>query len=135
MRIWSLNLNLNHRNRLERSRSQMISPSMVMGLGLSHSLPMPTLIDVNLSVPTLGWQEFLDRFRWSQGQHLTAIGPTESGKTTLIKELLDKAYLDGTHPWQAVAATKPMDEVVDDFVPRGFHRLPEWSVADAEITP
>lgn len=97
---------------------------------------MPTLTDPStLSVPTLPWQEFLDNFRWEQGEHLTAIGPTKSGKTTLIQELLDKAYRDGTHPWQAVAATKPMDEVVDAFVPRGFHRLPEWVVADANITP
>jgi len=87
------------------------------------------------SVPQLHWRDFLDSFRWRQGQHLTAIGPTESGKTTLIRELLEKAYYDGTHPWQAVAATKPMDEVLDTFEPIGFIKVPEWTVADPDITP
>lgn len=96
---------------------------------------MPTLTSIAEGVPTVTWDEFLDSFRWKQGQHLTAIGPTESGKTTLIGELLDKAYRDGTHPWQAIAATKPMDEVVDSFVPKGFMRLSEWNVADPDISP
>lgn len=96
---------------------------------------MPTLNPIAEGVVTAGWDEFKDSFRWVQGQHLTAIGPTESGKTTLIRELLDKAYYEGTHPWQAIAATKPMDEVLDTFVPRGFVKVPEWTVADPEITP
>lgn len=90
---------------------------------------------ISSSIPTLSWSEFQDQFNWRQGQHLTAVGPTESGKTTLIKALLKRAYEDGTHPWQAIAATKPMDEVVDDFIPEGFLKMPEWTVADPEITP
>lgn len=96
---------------------------------------MPTLDPVASAVQTVSWSEFLDSFDWRQGQHLTAVGPTESGKTTLIRELLKKAYYDGTHPWQAIAATKPMDEVIDTFMPEGFLKLPEWNVADPDITP
>jgi hypothetical protein len=96
---------------------------------------MPTLSPIASGVDELTWDEFLHSFRWQQGQHLVAIGPTESGKTTLIRELLEKAYQDGTHPWQSIAATKTLDEVLDTFSPLGFVTLPEWIVADPDITP
>lgn len=96
---------------------------------------MPNLTPIADGVNELHWSEFLGSFHWQQGQHLVAIGPTESGKTTLIRELLDKAYYENTHPWQSIAATKTLDEVLDTFAPRGFITLPEWSVADPDITP
>lgn len=34
------------------------------------------------------WDEFLANFRWKQGEHLTTIGPTGSGKTVLNRALL-----------------------------------------------
>lgn len=34
------------------------------------------------------WDEFLSRFEWRQGEHLTTIGPTGSGKTVLNRALL-----------------------------------------------
>lgn len=55
----------------------------------------------------LPWDDFLDRFVWNQGEHLTAIGPTGQGKTTLVNSLahLRKYYL--------FLATKKEDKTVD----------------------
>ena len=86
-------------------------------------------------VESLSWSDFLDRFEWYQGEHLTLIGPTKSGKTTLARELLRRARSERTHPWQVVVATKRKDEILDTFKPDGFVRLPSWTVHDAEVHP
>ena len=39
-------------------------------------------------VPTVEWDTFLAQLGWHQGQHVTLIGPTGSGKTTLTNALL-----------------------------------------------
>lgn len=36
------------------------------------------------------WDKFMSSFRWLQGEHLTTIGPTGSGKTVLNRELLKR---------------------------------------------
>lgn len=38
--------------------------------------------------PYVEWRTFLRQFRWLQGEHLTTIGPTGSGKTVLNRQLL-----------------------------------------------
>lgn len=86
-------------------------------------------------VPVLGWDEFLDRLEWYQGEHVTAIGPTGSGKTTMVRELLRRARRLRTHPWQAIFVTKRRDEIFDTFKSDGFVRMPKWEVHDAEILP
>lgn len=40
--------------------------------------------------PFLRWDRFMAQFVWLQGQHLTSIGPTGSGKTVLNRELLKR---------------------------------------------
>jgi hypothetical protein len=86
-------------------------------------------------VVTLSWDEFLDSFEWYQGEHLTLIGPTKSGKTTLARELMRRARTLGTHPWQVVVATKRKDEILDTFQPDGFIRFSEWQGYDHEVFP
>lgn len=88
-----------------------------------------------LEVPRLTWSEFLDHFTWWQGEHITAIGPTKSGKTTLFRELMRRSRREHTHPWQAVVATKRRDEILDTFKPDGFVKMPSWQVYDAEVFP
>jgi len=34
------------------------------------------------------WDTFMSKFRWQQGDHITTIGPTKSGKTVLNRQLL-----------------------------------------------
>lgn len=36
----------------------------------------------------IAWSDFQSRFRWRQGEHLTAIAPTGAGKTTLFEALM-----------------------------------------------
>jgi hypothetical protein len=38
--------------------------------------------------PYVRWDKFLATWRWKQGEHLTTVGPTGSGKTVLNRELL-----------------------------------------------
>ena len=38
--------------------------------------------------PFVRWDDFLQRWRWKQGEHITIIGPTGSGKTVLARYLL-----------------------------------------------
>ena len=92
-------------------------------------------VTTELEVPVLSWSEFQDGWEWYQGEHVTAIGPTKSGKTTLFRELLRRARRERTHPWQVVVATKRRDEILDTFKPDGFVKLPSWIVHDADTYP
>lgn len=87
------------------------------------------------SVPVLSWNEFLDTFVWYQGEHLTLVGPTKSGKTTLAERLLGRARELRTHPYQVVVATKRKDEILDTFRDDGFVKFPSWDISDAELYP
>lgn len=43
-----------------------------------------------LDVPALSWDQFTQQWRWKQGEHVTLIGPTGRGKTTLITHILPR---------------------------------------------
>lgn len=43
--------------------------------------------------PFIRWDKFLTQFRWREGQHITTVGPTGSGKTVLNRSLLAHAPL------------------------------------------
>lgn len=69
------------------------------------------------------WEQFIaSRFRWQQGEHVSLIGPTGTGKTTLGMSLLShRAYV-------AALGTKPKDENLDKLRALGYRRtlsLPE----------
>lgn len=55
----------------------------------------------------VSWSEFQDAFVWNQGEHVTAIGPTGAGKTTLTNNLLPR------RDYVIFAATKKKDKTVD----------------------
>lgn len=84
-------------------------------------------------IPEVGWSAFLEAFDWRQGEHLTTIGPTRSGKTTLVSELLRP----GVRPsdFVCVLGTKRRDPLYDDFRARGYQRLRRWIVSEPEIMP
>jgi hypothetical protein len=56
--------------------------------------------------PVVAWDELAGRIDWRQGEHVSLIGPTGTGKTTLAVELLDRRR------FVAVLGTKPKDKVL-----------------------
>lgn len=79
------------------------------------------------------WGDFLDGFDWRQGEHLTTIGPTRSGKSTLVAELLRP----GIRPsdFVCILGSKRRDPLYEDFRRRGYQRLRRWVVSEPEIMP
>ena len=71
------------------------------------------------SIKTLSWTLFKERFfeDWEQGEHVSIIGPTGQGKTTLSLELLRR------RDHVVAFATKPEDEQLKGL---GWKRIKEW---------
>lgn len=71
--------------------------------------------------PRVSWEEFLRRFRWNQGEHVTFVGPTGSGKTTLARALLHR------RSYVAALATKPADSTMTALIRKErYRRIKEW---------
>lgn len=69
------------------------------------------------------WATFRPWFRgqWRQGEHVSLIGPTGSGKTTLALELLDR------RDFVCVLGTKPKDPTLDRLVKhKGYQLRRQW---------
>lgn len=94
---------------------------------------MATAASSAAEVEFVPWRQFRDGWSWRQGEHLTIVGPTGSGKTTAALALLSPAMRPA--PYTAVFATKRRDPLLDDFGREGFIRLRDWSVPDPELTP
>lgn len=79
---------------------------------------------------TLSRAEFLDVFaaNYEPGEHVTIIGPTNSGKTTLVFQMLDKV---ATPELPAVILVmKPKDATVTTAIKQlGFYRTDKWPPA------
>jgi Cdc6-like AAA superfamily ATPase len=58
------------------------------------------------------WEDFLRRFKWKQGEHVTIIGTTGAGKTVLIREILHKRN------YILLLATKKRDKSLNPFIRR-----------------
>ncbi|MCW2897759.1 MAG: hypothetical protein JWO67_24 [Streptosporangiaceae bacterium] len=69
------------------------------------------------------WAQFQPWFRgqWAQGEHVSLIGPTGSGKTTLALELLTR------RDFVTVLGTKPKDRTLDKLIKdQGYTLRREW---------
>lgn len=73
-----------------------------------------------MGVPVVSWSAFLRRLDWRQGEHLTAIGHTGSGKSHAVRLLLP---LRGH---SVVFGTKPRDATLKAFRRDGWVRYTEW---------
>jgi hypothetical protein len=71
---------------------------------------------------TLPFRDFLNYFhgKWEQGEHVTLIGPTGVGKTTLTQRLLTR------RGFVTVFATKDTDSTMDALVRAGYKKQREW---------
>ncbi len=75
------------------------------------------------TIPRVSWETFRqEHWRWRAGEHVTLIGPTESGKTTLALAIIeDRRYV-------LALATKPRDKTMDALVHRrGWRLVRKWA--------
>lgn len=75
-------------------------------------------------IPRKSWDEFLATFHWLQGEHITCIGPTGCGKTTVTIAILPH------RKYVCVIATKPRDPLIRDLRKQGYHVIREWPPPD-----
>ncbi len=74
-----------------------------------------------MRVQSQTFREFKRCFRWEQGEHVSFIGPTGRGKTTLALSLLN------TRTYRVIFATKPEDEALDTFARKNRYKtIPKW---------
>lgn len=66
-----------------------------------------------LALPLIPWATFFRHWTWRAGEHLTVIGPTGTGKTTLLRACLVKRY--EARGRVVVLATKPKDAVLSQW--------------------
>src|SRR6202044_757929 len=67
-------------------------------------------------IPIVPYEDFWNDFKWSQSQHITLIGTTGCGKTTLELDLLEM----GGREYIIFLGTKAEDETQDELGPMGF---------------
>lgn len=80
-------------------------------------------------LPLTPWSEFLANFRWIQGEHISLIGSTGGGKTTLAREILER------RAYTLVCGTKPVDDSLEAFTERGFIRAKDLPLPPLEMAP
>ncbi len=79
-------------------------------------------------VPVVPWEEFRAWFigRWQQGDHVSIVGATSSGKSVLAHELLE-ARTAASSSWHTVVlANKPKDPTLDKMTREGWLRVRSW---------
>lgn len=75
--------------------------------------------------PFVPWELFYPRWVWNQGEHLTIVGPTGTGKSTLMRAALNKRYDAGGAV--AVLGTKTEDRTLTDWHKGdNLTRIPDW---------
>ena len=86
-------------------------------------MPMVTLPN------RVSWDSFLEtEFDWRQGEHVTLLGHTGSGKTTLARHILPM------RDYRIVIATKLRDDSIDSFKKRGYFISRTWPI-DHKVYP
>lgn len=67
------------------------------------------------------WADFLAAWKWQQGEHVSLIGPTGRGKTTLALAILPR------RTYRVVVATKPADPVLQALMrAQHYRRINAW---------
>lgn len=83
-----------------------------------------------MEVENVDWQVFLDQwFEWEQGEHVTLIGPTGQGKTTLARHILPR------RDYVVNFVTKKKDKLIGEFKQDGFKVLKEWEGVPYQSIP
>lgn len=64
------------------------------------------------AAPRVSWSDFMAELDWRQGEHVSLVGPTGQGKTTLGLALLPR------RDYTMILATKPKDSTLDGLTRR-----------------
>ena len=80
------------------------------------------LAQIGTQAPRIPWDEFRKTvFHWKAGEHMSLIGPTGLGKTTMLVNVLPM------HPFVSVFATKPRDKTMSGLIrDSGYVRFERW---------
>lgn len=68
----------------------------------------------------IGWTEHLATWDWQQGEHVTLVGPTGQGKSTLMRAILP------LRDHVVFLATKPKDAIIDELEADGYAVVETW---------
>ena len=86
--------------------------------------------EIDRVAPVITYEQFLSHvFEWEQGQHVSLIGPTDAGKTTMALHLLDEAH------YVTVFATKPRDDTLAALEHVGYRKMKRWKSYDPALIP
>lgn len=91
--------------------------------------PAPQAPADEAAAPFVPWDQFLPWFVASvgQGEHVSVVGQTRSGKTTLLKELLCARTNASQHWHSVVLANKPKDAMLSAWSREpGWRRVRDW---------
>jgi energy-coupling factor transporter ATP-binding protein EcfA2 len=80
------------------------------------------LARISTEAPRIPWDDFRrEVFKWKAGEHVSLIGPTGLGKTTMLLNVLPM------HPFVTVFATKPRDKTMDALIQHdGYVKFDRW---------
>jgi hypothetical protein len=72
-------------------------------------------------IETVAWSDFLATdFDWRQGQHVTILGTTDGGKSTIMKAILP------ARRYRVVFACKPKDPLISGLRAEGYEIIRNW---------
>jgi hypothetical protein len=94
------------------------------------TLASPRSKATDLAVPpVVAWPIWRRRFlrQWKQGDHVLDVGPTQSGKSLLAREIVL------SRKFTVIFGTKPKDETLDDYISLGFTRIDHWPPTPSEL--
>jgi hypothetical protein len=80
------------------------------------------------TIPVVSYAEFWDEFHWKQSQHITLIGTTGCGKTTLELDLVTE------RDYVIFLGTKEADETQEELGPLGFRIAHDPSEISLDIS-
>lgn len=78
-------------------------------------------MEVEATEELIPWEDAMGRMGWRQGEHVTIIGPTGQGKTTLALDLMEQ------RDYPLIVATKPRDSTMERMKKeKGYSVVREW---------